>query len=88
MGYTSSQCLILPLVEPTPYVRNYREICLLCSAHDPCYVHPKDIYLKTREHLELNLNENVHVTLINSDRPIFDPTAGVARIRFCSEHLF
>jgi hypothetical protein len=44
--------------------------------------------LKTREHLELNLNENVHVTLINSDRPIFDPTAGVARIRFCSEHLF
>jgi hypothetical protein len=46
------------------------------------------IYLKTREHLELNLNENVHVTLINSDRPIFDPTAGVARIRFCSEHLF
>jgi hypothetical protein len=48
----------------------------------------KHAYLKTREHLELNLNENVHVTLINSDRPIFDPTAGVARIRFCSEHLF
>jgi hypothetical protein len=35
-------------------------------------------YLKTRERLELNLNENVHVTPINFGRPIFDPTAGVA----------
>lgn len=43
MGYTSSECLILPLIEPTPYVRSYREICLLCSTHDPCYVHPRDM---------------------------------------------
>jgi hypothetical protein len=41
--YTSSECLILPLIEPTPYVRSYREICLLCSTHDPCYVHPRDM---------------------------------------------
>ena len=38
MGYTSSECLILPLIKPTPYVRNKREICLVCSTHDPCYV--------------------------------------------------
>jgi hypothetical protein len=44
-------------------------------------------YLKTRERLELNLNESVHVTPINFSRPIFDPTAGVAGSRFHPEHI-
>jgi hypothetical protein len=43
--------------------------------------------LKTRERLELNLNESVHVTPINFSRPIFDPTAGVAGSRFHPEHI-